>query len=423
MMKLAVLDQSFHWPPTGGSWVDLRETALRLPAHGIEPKIFVPGWERHNIPGGRMDIDPGIPYEVFPIRRKDHNFYTLPRLFKQHVGPWNPDAVMISNTFYLAPYIIRQFRDIPVYLRIYAHELICLNYMCLNTCDIFKWYQQNPHGELCGKNNLDTALRCWRCGLRRMGGTLIGPRLNPVAEEYWTGLAWTPFYSRYVRKSLNMLKGIMVYNPFIKSLLQSLKCPVHVVPGGIDTSRFTPASRPPDSGAIRVLLPGRLDDQRKGLHSFRESIRILKSRNVPVDGWVTDVRSSDSDDLLHNTGWISWDTLPELYQSVDIVVCPSIWPEPFGMTALEGMASGLPVVASRIGGFQFTVIDNVTGLHFSPGNAQEMADCIETLVKNPELRRTMGLAGRERAETHFNWDTVVERYTVGILEGEREGEG
>jgi glycosyltransferase involved in cell wall biosynthesis len=417
-MKLALIDQSFHWPPTGGSWVDLRETALRLLAHGISPKIFVPKLERGNLPAGRLNADPGIPIETIPIHKNQFNFYTLPRLLEKSVKAWKPDAVMIGDTFYLAPYIIRRFPGIPVYLRIYGHELICLNYMNLCKADVFKWQQQNPGGSVCGCNLPETPLTCWACGLRRMGGTLIGPRLNPVAVEYWTALAWTPWYPRYVKKTLDTLHGIIVYNPFIKNLLKTVQCPIHVVPAGIDSTRFTPSGTECPSGPVRILLTGRMDDQRKGYQSFRDGIQILKNRGLDIEALVTDTRTTGSDSLIHSTGWISYQNLPSLYQSVDIVVCPSIWPEPFGMTALEGMASGLPVVASRIGGFQTSVVDGETGFHYSPGNAQEMADRLETLIRDPDLRHRMGRAGRRRAVNLFNWDGIVERYTSRILKGQ-----
>ncbi len=417
-MKLALLDQSFHWPPTGGSWVDVRETAIRLQAHGITPKIFTPKRNCEQIPAGRLDVDPGVPVETIPIRSSQFNFYALPRILEQRVRAWKPDAVMIGDTFYLAPYIIRRFADIPVYLRMFAHELICLNYMSLCRVDTFKWETQNPYASICGGSLMKTPFMCWKCGLRRMGGTLIGPRLNPVATEYWTALAWTPQYVRTVRQSLNSLKGIIVNNPFIKTLLNSIKSPIYVVPGGIDSSRFAPRSEPNASGPIRILFPGRLDDPRKGYYSFRECIQILKNRGLDIEAFVTDSRTTGSDNLVQSTGWVSWENLPALYQSVDIVVCPSIWPEPFGITALEGMASGLPVVASRIGGFQYTVVDGKTGLHFSPGNAEEMADRLETLIRDPELRHRLGDAGRKRVVSHFDWDIIVARYTSKIFKDE-----
>lgn len=414
-MKLALIDQSFHWPPTGGSWVDLRETAVRLVDHGFSPKIFVPHWERWNIPGGRIDSDPGVPIEVIPLRARQFNFSTLPKLLKKAVDSWNPARIMIGNTFYMAPHIIRQFRSTPVFLRMYAHELLCLNYMNLSKCNVFRWYQENPKGDICSGSVPQTPWQCWRCSLRHMARTLTGNR-NPVAVEYWSSLACLPVFHRILNHALNNLSGILVYNPFIKSLLSSVKTKTHVVPAGIDTERFKPRIiREP--GPIRILLTGRLDDQRKGYDSFRECIRILANRRNDFEAWVTDPRSERTDAGIRNAGWVSWDALPELYRRADIVVCPSIWPEPFGITALEGMSTGLPVAASRIGGFHYTVIDGVTGFHFDPGDAEAMADILERLVTDAELRERLGKAGRERVLKHFTWDSIVNHYTAPILKG------
>lgn len=401
--------------------MDLRETAIRLKKHGFEPKIFVPHWERWNIPGGRIDIDPGIPVEVLPIRSKQFNFRTLPRIFKSAVDSWKPDRIMIGNSFYLAPYIISQFPDKPVFLRIYAYEFVCPNYMNLSKCDVFNWYQENPFGHICPGNVFSTPWECWRCSLRRMACTLMGHR-NPVAVEYWSSLAALPFFNNLIRKSLNSLQGILVYNPFIQNLLKPLKTKVHVVPAGIDTDRFTPRTNQ-RSGPIRILLTGRLDDQRKGYDSFRQCIRILSERRSDFEVWVTDPGSLSSDPGIHNAGWTSWNNLPDLYRSADIVICPSIWPEPFGITALEAMSSGLPVIASKIGGFEYSVVNGVTGLHFIPGDPNDMAEKIDLLISNQHLRERMGQAGRDRVVHHFRWDTIVDRYTAPILQGQSPDKG
>ncbi|MCD4654026.1 glycosyltransferase family 4 protein [bacterium] len=421
-MKLAIIDQSFHWPPTGGSWVDLRETCLHLQNFGIEPRIFVPELKRWNIDGGNIRVDPGISVESVPIKPSQFNFFLLPRILSERVSRWNPDRIMITNTFFMAPYFVHRFPDKPIFIRIYAHELMCLNYMNVAKCDVFHWAEQNPRGDICGKSVLKNPVECWLCGLRRFGGTLIGPRLNPVAVEYWSCLGFSPIYPFTVKKSLNKTAGIIVYNPFIKSMLSNIQIPVHIVPGAVDVEKFGPLENSEKisdkkPAVVKILMSGRLDDQRKGFSVFESAIRQLINRKIHLKAYITDSREDFSHPFIKNMGWIATDNLPDLYRSMDIVVCPSIWPEPFGLIVLEAMASGLPVVASRIGGMQYTVVDGETGFLFSPGNSEELASRLLCLINDEKLRLQMGESGQERVSSHFTWDRVVKDFTAPILSG------
>lgn len=422
-MKLAIIDQSFHWPPTGGSWVDVRETALRLKKHGIDVCIFVPEWNHWNLPSGVIEEDPGIPVKTFPLDpKRQFNFRYLPKLFANAVRPWNPDGIWITNTFYLAPYIIRQFTDIPVYLRIFAHELVCLNYMNVSKVNVHNWVNQNPTGATCDGSVLKSPWMCWRCALRRLAPTLWGPRLDPVSVEYWTALACIPGYHRMLRRALNQLSGIMVYNPSIRSLFHGIKPPVHIVPGGVDPDAFHPdgpakSHSSTRTSPVRILMSGRADDQRKGFSVFKSAIETLTARNLPFKAYVTDPRPDFSVSGIESVGWVSGKALAELYRSMDVIVCPTIWPEPFGLIVLESMASGTPVIASRIGGMAFTVDHGETGYTFPPGDSEALANHLHTLIDHPEIRVAMGSAGRRRIIENFTWDSIVENYTLPILSG------
>jgi glycosyltransferase involved in cell wall biosynthesis len=79
------------------------------------------------------------------------------------------------------------------------------------------------------------------------------------------------------------------------------------------------------------------------------------------------------------------------------------------------MGVGRPVVASRIGGLAFTVVDGLTGLLCEPGNADDLAAKIEILLDDPALRQRMGEAGRKRFEEHFTWDVIIEKHYRKLL--------
>jgi glycosyltransferase involved in cell wall biosynthesis len=87
---------------------------------------------------------------------------------------------------------------------------------------------------------------------------------------------------------------------------------------------------------------------------------------------------------------------------LDILIVPSIWDEPFGRTALEGMALGIPVIASRVGGLPEVVEDGVCGFLYEKENHEALSDAIQKLIYDPELRQRMGRNGRRISEEKFD---------------------
>lgn len=104
-----------------------------------------------------------------------------------------------------------------------------------------------------------------------------------------------------------------------------------------------------------------------------------------------------------------------LLQHVDVVVLSSS-SEGFPLTVIEGMRAGLPVVASAVGGIPEAVSDGETGLLVPPGNAPALAAALESLAQSAELRRRMGVAGRQAYEARFR----IERQAKATLQIYRE---
>ncbi|MFW5972955.1 MAG: glycosyltransferase, partial [Bacteroidota bacterium] len=103
------------------------------------------------------------------------------------------------------------------------------------------------------------------------------------------------------------------------------------------------------------------------------------------------------------------------YSAADVFVTTP-WYEPFGITPLESMACGTPVIGSRVGGIQYSVLDGVTGYLVPPNDAQALAQRLETIFSDPALRRTLGRKAIERANAKFTWEGVT-RQIVALYEG------
>lgn len=110
----------------------------------------------------------------------------------------------------------------------------------------------------------------------------------------------------------------------------------------------------------------------------------------------------------------------DIYQTADAVVMPSL-AEGHPLTALEAMACGLPVIASRAGGLPEVVVEDETGLLVPVGDAAALAVAIRALAGDPERARALGAAGRRRVEQEFSVERMLERVARvyrEVLEGE-----
>jgi L-malate glycosyltransferase len=96
-----------------------------------------------------------------------------------------------------------------------------------------------------------------------------------------------------------------------------------------------------------------------------------------------------------------------ILQATDVFVLCSLWQEAFAFSLLEAMASGCPIVASRIGAIPESVLDGTTGFLVEPGNAEQTASAISRLLEDSSLRERMSQAARSRVESHFGMDRWV----------------
>lgn len=124
-------------------------------------------------------------------------------------------------------------------------------------------------------------------------------------------------------------------------------------------------------------------------------------------------RSLGVADCVHFAGYIP--NASAHIRSVDVLAVPTL-AEAFGLVCVEAMARGKPVVASRVGGIPEIVVHGETGILVPPADESALADAILLLSRDEDLRRRLGMAGRERYVSHFS----VERMGAAVLELYRE---
>ncbi|NML13545.1 glycosyltransferase family 1 protein [Azohydromonas sp. G-1-1-14] len=117
------------------------------------------------------------------------------------------------------------------------------------------------------------------------------------------------------------------------------------------------------------------------------------------------------------TGQRRREQLPECYGAADVFVTTP-WYEPFGITPLEAMACGVPVIGSDVGGIKYSVDDGVTGFLVPPRDPAALAQRIAHLHDNPVLAHALGRAGIRRVRAMFTWDRVADEL-LGVYQGVR----
>lgn len=180
---------------------------------------------------------------------------------------------------------------------------------------------------------------------------------------------------------------------------------VAVIPPGVDTERWCPSETVARDGLRILFVGGELE--RKG-----GDLLIEAMAHLPADTELHLVTRSPVPRL--ERVFVHGDLVPndarllELYRSSDVFAMPSR-AETFGIAVVEASATGLPVVASHVGGLTDIVADGDTGIVVPPGDAEALLRALRTLAADGELRRRMGAAARARAIERFDAGTNARR--------------
>ena len=165
----------------------------------------------------------------------------------------------------------------------------------------------------------------------------------------------------------------------------------------------------------RILFGGRAHDLVKGFQVLRAAGKMLWRTRQDFRIAATGDGCRVEEPFILWTRWQPHAAMPALLADSDIVAAPAVASEPFGLTVVEAMAAARPVVASRVGGQQFTVVDGVTGLLCEPDDPDDLAEKLSTLLDSAELRIEMGHAARRRFLAEYAWDVVIDRYYRPLL--------
>lgn len=394
MSRIAIIDLVFHWPPTGGSMVELKELAERLVQHH-EVTLFVAEYHRY-FPRGL--VKENLPFNVVQI---PFNILTLNSIqarhrFRKAVTGYKPDIIFFADGWTLKPHLVNAFPDYKRILRFFAYEALCP-----------RNNEKMKVNQPCDNDLLKSSGECLRCMFTKN-------HLGLGMHEYFTSFAFMPWYRSKLAKAITDVDKIVVYNKILKKRLSEYNKNIFAMPSGIDTDRFKPLSRDNDVEVVKVFCPGRLSDPAKGLNHLISAGKRLWEKRQDFRFLVTSEIHEDLPFVEH-LGWVPYDRIQENYLQADLCVVPSIWAEAFGRTAAEAMACGLPVIASRTGGLQEIVLDGTTGFLVEPGSIDELIIKLDTLINDKTMRINMGIAGSQRVKDKFSWNIIINTYLNEIF--------
>lgn len=249
---------------------------------------------------------------------------------------------------------------------------------------------------------------------------------------------------------MNGLDRIIATCPQMKEEMQTYyhinSKKIAIVPGGVNLKRFTPLSQLLARRVLNInpnrfiaLYVGRIE-RRKGidtlLHAMAEVVKRMPEKRKIIRLYITggearhrwkkqidSIEKVERDrlvgiinelgikDVIRFIGGVNRENLPYYYSAADMVVVPSFY-EPFGLVPLESMACGTAVVASKVGGLQWTIRDGRTGYLVPARDHKAFADKIQYLFTHYETRKHMRENGFDRVRRMFGWDAVASQMSL-----------
>lgn len=304
----------------------------------------------------------------------------------------HPDVAHIHNIYHqISPSIlpVLRSRGIPTVQTVHDFNLVCPNYT---------FFARGQVCEACKSGLPMTALRqrCVKGSIPATALALLEMHLHKVMRTYDRNIQLFITPSSFVREKL------------VEYGLDATKV-VHIRPP-MNLTDYTPGF---EAGGYALYF-GRLAPF-KGLATLLKAVKGLKSLPLviagegEIKGELAQTIAWDGLDNVKLLGHVSGESLKETVRGAMFVVVPSEWYENAPFSVLESFAFGKAVIGSRIGGVPELIDENVDGLLFTPGDADELCARMAYLMDHPELCARMGRNGREKLLMRFSPEAHYDR--------------
>lgn len=237
-------------------------------------------------------------------------------------------------------------------------------------------------------------------------------------------------HSRYTGWLISKMDAVVATSAKGASYLQR---PATVVHHGIDTDRFRPTANNAARHAARARLGlpegrligcfGRIRAQ-KGTDAFVEAMLANMTAHPDITGVILGratkkhrgferqlkarIVEAGLSDRIRFCGEVAVDAIPEWYQTLDLFIAPQRW-EGFGLTPLEAMSCGVPVLATRVGAFEELIVEGETGRLIPPDDIPAMSRALDEILSDPALIPAWSTAARAHVCRNFTLDKEADK--------------
>lgn len=227
-------------------------------------------------------------------------------------------------------------------------------------------------------------------------------------------------FSKKIARHMDMMDAKIVVSPVcIDALSRYFDTEYTFIPNGVDTNFFSPEAPRVDrfnDDKLNILFVGRFDP-RNGLRTMIEAFKLVRKEfsncrlivvgDGPLKNYYNSLIDSSIAEDVHFEGLINGGR-PNYYATADIY-CSPCTKAACGVVILEAMASGTPIVASNIEGYRIVMERDRLGITVPEYTPKSFAENLLLLLRDPEMRREMGEAGRQLALNHYSWESITEQ--------------
>jgi glycosyltransferase involved in cell wall biosynthesis len=274
---------------------------------------------------------------------------------------------------------------------------------------------------------------CWKLKVPFIYGPLSLPLSGKFNRRKWTfNSLKEKFFSKMIDR-LEMILGEILWQKTldkasftpvsVKPTLEYIPNKLHskspTIPLGVDCSLFKPNNEGKNGEAIKLLFVGKVEEH-KGIKILLEALKKVKAKKQDVSltmvGELKDekyvknkIKCLNIEKSVELVGRVPFEETVRFFQSCDIFCLPSKF-EAFGLSILQAMSCGKPIVTTRSGGIPEFVEEGKSGFLVSPDNSETLASKIIELIRNPSLRYEMGSYNRKLCKEKYDWDRIVEQF-------------
>jgi glycosyltransferase involved in cell wall biosynthesis len=316
--------------------------------------------------------------------------------FRDCLDRVQPDIVHVNHLLFLSLMLpaIAKSRGIPVVFTLHDYWLSCPRVTRLD-------HHERPCTSM-------TPIKCTVCCRELYSRFSPARRPGPVGaarlgarRAYTVGVEFPAAYSAFRRRNRQiraLTKTVDFWiapSRFLRDLMSEFGLPgerILHVPNGLPTTHLEITGRPERGGRLHFGYLGTIH-RHKGIHVLLEAFRGVDAADLTIWGGAPGYVEAEYRDVLAQSnvrfpGLIEDEQKASVFSSIDALVVPSIWFENAPLVILEALLSGVPVIASDIGGMKELIRDGETGFHFAAGSVRDLRRLLLSCIQDPSrLRR------------------------------------